>query len=181
MTAHTEVIHVMHAARGGECLCPSLTAATSSLVLVWVPIMDGLRLSDTSRSSRRDPAFRQEVIAAWGHKCVFCGYSVQLDSADLGLEAAHIQWCQAGGPDALNNGLACCSIHHQAFDRGAITVNSDRRILVSSRLYGGEKLQELFLALHGAEIRLPNRREAVPKVKFLSWHRAQVFRGEARD
>lgn len=140
-----------------------------------------LELDGDTRSTRRDAAFRSAVISAWAHQCAFCGFSVQLDNADLGLEAAHIRWCQFGGPDVINNGLACCSIHHQAFDRGAITISDEHRILVSSRLHGGGSLSELFLALHGSRLREPNRKDALPKRDFLAWHRVQVFRGEARD
>ena len=140
----------------------------------------GVALDGTERS-KRDPAFRSAVISVWGHRCAFCGYGVQLDAADLGLEAAHIRWCQAGGPDSLNNGLACCSLHHQAFDRGAITISDERRIVVSARLHGSGKLEELFLALHGTALGTPSRKEAVPKGDFVAWHRTQVFRGEARD
>ena len=141
----------------------------------------GLDLTGTSRYLRRDPAFRAAVISAWEHQCVFCGYSVQLDHADLGLEAAHIQWCQAGGPDSVSNGLSCCTVHHQAFDRGAVTISSSFRILVSSRLHGAGMLQELFVALNGREIRPPARKAALPKLVYLDWHRKQVFRGDARD
>ena len=96
----------------------------------------GLDLEATTRNLLRDSNFRRSVVAAWGHKCAFCGYAVQLDNADLGIEAAHIRWCQCGGPDTTDNGLACCSIHHQAFDRGAITISDDLLILVSSRVHG---------------------------------------------
>ena len=140
----------------------------------------GLTLDGTLRS-RRDPAFRSAIISVWDHRCAFCGFSAQLDAADLAIEAAHIRWCQAGGPDTVNNGLACCSIHHQAFDRGAITISEERRILVSSRLHGNGRLAELFVALHGSPLAVPNRKDAIPKTEFLAWHRAQVFRGEARD
>jgi putative restriction endonuclease len=140
----------------------------------------GVAIDGTDRS-RRDPVFRSEVINAWGHRCVFCGYAVQIDGADLGLEAAHIRWCQAGGPDSVNNGLACCSVHHHAFDRGAITISDERRIVISDRLYGHGKLDELFLALNGTALAAPNRKDALPKPEFLAWHRAQVFRGQARD
>jgi putative restriction endonuclease len=136
---------------------------------------------DGIERSKRDPAFRSAVISVWGHRCAFCGYGVQLDAADLGLEAAHIRWCQAGGPDSLNNGLACCSLHHQAFDRGAITISDERRIVVSARLHGNGKLEELFLALHGTALGTPSRKAALPKADFLAWHRNQVFRGEALD
>jgi putative restriction endonuclease len=141
----------------------------------------GLDLGGTSRGGRRDSEFRSAVVSAWGHRCAFCGFAVQLDNADLGLEAAHIRWCQFGGPDTIDNGLACCSIHHQAFDRGAITISEQLRILVSSRLHGSRGLDDLFLALHGSPLRAPNLKDARPKREFLEWHRAEVFRGEARS
>jgi putative restriction endonuclease len=141
----------------------------------------GLDLDGSLRSMRTDPAFRSDVVAAWDHRCAFCGFSAQLDNADIALDAAHIRCCQFGGPDTLNNGLACCSIHHQAFDRGAISISDDQQILISSRLYGHGGTDSMFLALSRAALRTPNRKGAVPKVDFLEWHRTQVFRGEARD
>ena len=141
----------------------------------------GVDLESTTRSKRRDSEFRRSVVAAWGHRCAFCGYAVQLDSTDLALEAAHIRWCQFGGPDTTDNGLPCCSIHHQAFDRGAITVSDQLKILVSSRLHGAGRLDDLFLTLHGIPLPTPSRKEAVPKREFLEWHRTEVFRGLARS
>lgn len=132
------------------------------------------------RSAKRDSSFRDAVVSVWGHSCAFCGYSVQLDRSDLGLEAAHIRWVQFGGPDAVNNGLACCSIHHQAMDRGAISVSDDGRVLVSSRVYGAAGLESNFVAIHGMPLRAPNQKSAAPKAAFLNWHRKEVFRGEAR-
>lgn len=141
----------------------------------------GLEMNSTERGARRDSRFRADIIAAWGHQCAFCGYSVQLDHSDLGLEAAHIMWCQAGGPETLNNGLACCSLHHQAFDRGGITVADDHKIIVSSRIFGNAKFRETFVTLHQRPLSSPSRKAALPRAAFLAWHRAQVFRGPARD
>jgi putative restriction endonuclease len=141
----------------------------------------GLDLEGIARSNRRDAAFRDAVVSVWGHRCAFCGFSVQLDSSDLALEAAHIRWVQFGGPDAMNNGLGCCSIHHKAFDRGAISVSDEHRILVSSRIYGNAGLESWFLALNGCQLRPPSRRDAFPQKTFLAWHRKEVFRGEVRD
>ena len=121
------------------------------------------------------------MISVWRHRCAFCGFGVQIDASDLALEAAHIRWCQAGGPDSLSNGLACCSVHHQAFDRGAITISDERRILVSCRLHGSGRLEEFFLSLHGTALAKPARKEALPDAAFLEWHRTQVCRGDALD
>ena len=164
-----ELAREILAAHFPESLHPSITCAV------------GLDLLSTTRGSRRDSDFRSTVVSVWGHQCAFCGYSVKLDNADLGLEAAHIQWCQFGGPDTINNGLACCSIHHQAFDRGAISISDQKKILVSSKLHGHGGLDSLFLALNESAIRLPNRKDAHPKREFLEWHRLQVFRGEVRS
>jgi putative restriction endonuclease len=140
-----------------------------------------LDLDAITRSSRRDSEFRRSVVAAWGHRCAFCGYSVQLDNTDLALEAAHIRWCQFGGPDTGDNGLACCSIHHQAFDRGAITISNELRILVSSQLHGSGRLNDLFITLNGSLLSVPGLKQAEPKREFLEWHRNEVFRGLARS
>lgn len=94
---------------------------------------------------------------------------------------APAQSCWAGGPDSIGNGLACCSLHHVAFDRGAMTIGEERRIVVSSRVYGGGRVEEMFYALHGMELRMPHRRAAYPRAEFLDWHRGQVFKGVARD
>ncbi len=48
----------------------------------------GVDLESTTRSKRRDSEFRRSVVAAWGHRCAFCGYAVQLDSTDLALVLA---------------------------------------------------------------------------------------------
>ena len=80
----------------------------------------------------------------------------------------------------MSNGLACCSIHHQAMDRGAISVSNDNRILVSSRVYGGGGMESNFVAIHGTPLRIPNQKRAAPKPEFLNWHRKEVFRGDER-
>lgn len=107
--------------------------------------------------------------------------SQRLDRADLGLDPAHIQWHQAGGSDIVSNGLACCTLHHQALDRGAISLTDELRILVSSRLHGGTKLEEHFVALSGHVLRAPSLADAMPKPEFLAWHRKEVFRDPPRD
>jgi putative restriction endonuclease len=138
-----------------------------------IAIAVGLELDTVIRNRQRDASFRYEVISAWGHRCGFCGYDVKLDNADLGLEAAHIRWVQSGGPDILKNGIACCAIHHQALDRGAIGMDSDFRIVVSSRLHGG--------SLQGKAMVLPSRKLAFPRKEYIDWHLREVFQGEPRD
>ena len=141
----------------------------------------GLDLTSNIRSARRDGRFRQEVINAWQHQCAFCGYNVRFDQTDLGLEAAHIMWVQAGGAELLDNGICCCVVHHHAFDRGALSISNDLRILVSSRLHGGAALARWFTELHGRPLLGPALKKASPRINFVQWHQTQVFRGPNID
>src|SRR5437588_7846441 len=54
-------------------------------------------------------------------------------SVSVGLDAAHIRWHQAGGPDREGNGLALCVLHHKLFDLGAFTVSPSGLLLVSDQ------------------------------------------------
>jgi putative restriction endonuclease len=67
---------------------------------------------------RRDPGWRSAVLQAWDRQCAFCGYDGQLAGAAVGIDAAHVRWFAFGGPDALDNGLALCALHHKLFDLG---------------------------------------------------------------
>lgn len=141
----------------------------------------GLNLEDATRNLKRDPSFRREIISVWGHRCGFCGFDVKLDRTDLALDAAHIKWVRAGGPESLTNGICCCAIHHQALDAGAIGVDDDLRILVSSEIHGGPSLASHFGVLQGNTLYLPSRTAGYPNHGYLTWHRNQVFKGAPRD
>jgi len=130
--------------------------------------------------SKRSAEFRDAVIRLYEHRCAMCGFDGRLGGADLALEAAHIMWHALGGPDAPNNGLLLCSLHHKAFDRGAVGLAADRRILVSQHLHGGSQVSQLLLDLRGRAIREPVDPTALPAERFMSWHRREVFRSPAR-
>lgn len=50
------------------------------------------------------------------------GLDLRIGNVSAGLEAAHIQWHTAGGPDVEANGLSLCALHHKLFDLGAFTL-----------------------------------------------------------
>jgi putative restriction endonuclease len=128
----------------------------------------------------RDPQFRQRVLTAYEWRCAVCGFDVRLGSVSVGLDAAHILWHQAGGPDREGNGLALCVLHHKLFDLGAFTVNADGRLLVSDQANGTEGFQEALLRHHGRPVRQAQRPEWCPEAGFLKWHLHEVFKGAAR-
>jgi len=128
----------------------------------------------------RDPAFRSRVLTAYEYRSAICGFDVRLGSLSVGIEAAHIKWHQAGGPDVEPNGLALCALHHKLFDRGAFTVSATGRIELSEQLHGGTGFRELLLAHRGQPVRPPQNPNHRPEGQFLTWHQKEVFQGPSR-
>ena len=76
-------------------------------------ILDAVGLSVdlvSSRRSQRDPNFRNAVLVAYQYRCAMCGLDLRVGSITVGIEAAHIRWHQARGPDEVNNGYALCAL-----------------------------------------------------------------------
>ncbi|QDU37630.1 hypothetical protein Mal4_19450 [Maioricimonas rarisocia] len=139
------------------------------------------RLTETVTRRKRDPDFRHRVLAVYEYGCAVCGFDVRLGRHTLGIEAAHIQWHQAGGPDAECNGLALCSLHHKAFDLGAFTIQPDSVLLVSNEAHGQQGFDEWLLRFHGRSIRRPSGDDHLPAARFLAWHQREVFKRPPRD
>jgi Type I restriction modification DNA specificity domain len=68
----------------------------------------GLSLDAESASTpeqaqrRRDPAFREKVLLACEYRCCVCVHDLRMGGHAIGLEAAHIKWFQAHGPDVVS-------------------------------------------------------------------------------
>ncbi|MGD9426931.1 phosphorothioated DNA-binding restriction endonuclease [Pantoea sp. NSTU24] len=124
----------------------------------------------------RDPRFRDMILRAYHSQCAICGYDLRLDGALVGLEAAHIRWKQYGGPCEVSNGLALCSVHHSAFDRGAIGVDEDFRIQISGGINRSPIVDQLFWAFEGHRLHLPKDKMLWPAERFVEWHQTQVFK-----
>jgi putative restriction endonuclease len=140
-----------------------------------------LRLTETVTRRQRDPEFRDRILTAYAHACAVCGFDVRLGGQMLGLEAAHIQWHQAGGPDEERNGLALCALHHKAFDLGAFTIRRDYVLLVSEQTHGRRGFEEWLLRFHDRPIRKPECDLYLPAEGFLNWHEKEVFKRPPRQ
>ncbi len=127
---------------------------------------------------RRDPAFREKVLLAYEYRCCVCGHDMRLGRQCIGLEAAHIKWVQANGPDIETNGLALCSLHHKFFDLGVFTVLPGHHRIVFSR---HAITPDRVYSLHGANLKLPPERELYPDSEYLDWHRKEVFKYPPRS
>ena len=79
----------------------------------------------------RNPGSAPAVLRAHEYRCAGCAYDGQVGKISVGIEAAHVKWFSHGGPDVIENGLSLCSLHHKAFDLGAIAISDDHKVLVS--------------------------------------------------
>jgi len=151
---------------------------------IHTDILEAINIDDAiypeSKGRTRNPIFRENVLRAYGYKCAICGFSARLENILVGIEAAHIRWFQAGGPDNEKNGLALCSLHHKLFDRGMFTLNDSLRIEVSEKANGSGNFKELVLDFHGKSIQPPIRPSYYPKNDFILWHVNEVFQGPGR-
>jgi len=141
----------------------------------------GIDLADDQPAvSKRDPRFRDHVLRAYEYRCAVCGFNVRIGNSLVGLEAAHIKWHQAGGPDIETNGIALCALHHKLFDRGAFTVSQDMKVQVSENANGTTGFKEWLLDFHNKPLNPPQAKTYFPIPQYLHWHVREVFKGPAR-
>ena len=137
---------------------------------------------EETSANTRDPNFRCEVLRAYEYRCAVCEFDLRLGDELLGLEAAHIKWHAAGGPDEIQNGLALCGFHHKALDRGAWGLQPDDRgyrILISSEVHGRSRALRWLRDYRGKGLQFPQRKDWLPAAEFVHWHRREVFRPPA--
>ena len=135
---------------------------------------------DTRLVIARSPDFRERILRAYEYSCAICGFDVRLGTVPVALEAAHIKWHQAGGPDEERNGLALCTLHHKLFDRGVFTLSNSMSVIVSEAANGTRGFQEWVVTYHGQGIRPPQRPVYYPDENSVACHVREVFQGPGR-
>ncbi|WP_433501136.1 phosphorothioated DNA-binding restriction endonuclease [Sphaerimonospora sp. CA-214678] len=131
--------------------------------------------------TRRNPAFREQVLTAYEYCCAFCGYDGWLDGIAIGLDAAHVRWWAFEGPDEPANGLCLCALHHKLFDKGVFGLTHDLTISVSREFVGRTPTaREMVLSLAGRPVREPQPGLERVEPEYIDWHNQQVFRSPAR-
>ena len=131
-----------------------------------------------SRRRARDPSFRPRVLEAYDYRCAVCELSIFMDDAPIAVEAAHIKWHQANGPDEVHNGLSLCNLHHTLFDAGAFTASQEGTVQVS-RLVEGHGMKDVLGQYATKPLLAPTLARDAPAPAFVRWHWAQVFRDKA--
>ena len=129
------------------------------------------------RRRPRNPAFSPSVLEAYSYRCAVCGFAVRSNDRSIALEAAHIKWHEASGPDEVSNGLALCALHHRLFDKGAFTVSLACRVVLA-RSVSGPGFEESLGRFASKPLALPKHVDSHPDPRFLQWHEREVFTSE---
>jgi putative restriction endonuclease len=114
--------------------------------------------------------FAKEVKGNYLNKCCITGISTQRL-----LIASHIVPWSVDEDNRLNpaNGLCLSPLFDRAFDLGLITVNADKKIIISTSIQKDKALFEYFKDFAGKKIY--THVSIPPKAEFLSWHQQNVF------
>jgi len=136
---------------------------------------------DQMQRRRRDPSFRERVLRAYKYRCCVCGFDLRIGTVSAGLEAAHIQWHNVGGPDIEANGLCLCALHHKLFDLGVFTVEpNEHRVVFSQHAITSDRGIQGALRHHGQPLHPPQHSEMLASAEYLAWNAANVFKAPAR-
>lgn len=133
------------------------------------------RIVETISRLSRAASFRDQVLAAYDHRCAVTGLQLRL------VEAAHIlPVVDERSVDLVTNGLALSSTYHRAFDHGLIYLSPDYRMRINQlqinrlqpmNLIGGLNQLRQFM---NREIFLPANPGQRPSIAFI--RRANLFR-----
>ena len=100
----------------------------------------------------------------------------ELDIPDL-LIASHIIPWSRGEKDRLNprNGLCLNALHDKAFDRGLMTITTDFKIKISSKIFAKQSvpIEKWIASFDSKNIIIPER--FVPTSQILEYHNKNIF------
>ena len=114
--------------------------------------------------------FRIAVTDAYGRACAVTG-----EHSLPALEAAHIRPYKRLGPHEIANGLLLRADLHRLFDKGYLTVTSERRLEISPRLRIDYENGRSYYPYQGRQISLPADPAIRPAQEYLSWHNENVY------
>lgn len=125
----------------------------------------------------RDTLFRREIVRLYDDTCCITGVRVSAPYSFSMIDACHIVPFYKTFNNHPTNGIALCPNLHRAFDKGAISIDDNYRVIVSQTFVENDKSNYSFKALAGKQIELPKDRSYTPDVETFAWHRKHTFKG----
>jgi putative restriction endonuclease len=117
-------------------------------------------------------AFRLVVTDLYRRRC-----AITKERTLPALEAAHIRPYADGGEHSPSNGILMRRDIHSLFDQGYVTITPDHHFEVSRRIREEFENGRHYYELHGSEITIPAKPDALPSTAALRWHNEQRFLG----
>ncbi|RDU23231.1 HNH endonuclease [Anaerosacchariphilus polymeriproducens] len=121
--------------------------------------------------------FRTSVLMAYGNQCCITG----IRKPEL-LIASHIKPWSVSDSKAERtnprNGLSLNALHDKAFDKGLITLDSEYRLIMSSKIKDvemDENTKSWFYSYEHEKIILPDK--FIPDKKFIEYHNDVIYQG----
>jgi len=117
-------------------------------------------------------AFRVLITDAYSRKCAITG-----ERTLPVLESAHIKPYAKSGPHFISNGLLLRSDIHKLFDGGYITITTELKVEISTKIKEEFENGREYYKYHGSNLNiLPNRIMDHPSHEYISWHNS-IFKG----
>lgn len=124
----------------------------------------------------RDTIFRREIVRLYDDSCCITGVRVSAPYAFSMVDACHIVPFYMTFNNHPSNGIALCPNLHRAFDKGAISIDDDYRVVISPTFVENEGSAYRLNALAGKPIELPKDVQFLPDSAALAWHRKHTFK-----
>jgi len=140
----------------------------------WTPFVAENRAVYQISRQKRDAAFRNIILANYGHTCAVSGqrfHSPRYVEAD----GAHIIGKDVRGTDDPRNGIAFSRSTHWAFDRGIFRISDQYEVVVNPRISGASIDKFPAIEMDRKKILLPKDQCYWPHPDALAWHKQEIF------
>ncbi len=124
----------------------------------------------------RDTIFRREIVRLYDDTCCITGVRVSAPYSFSMVDACHIVPFYKTFNNHPTNGIALCPNLHRAFDKGAISIDNDYRVIVSGTFLENETSPYSLKLLAETQIKLPKDERYWPDLEAFGWHRTHTFK-----
>jgi len=140
----------------------------------WAPFVAEDRAVYQISRQKRDAAFRNIVLANYGHTCAVTGQRFH-SPRHVEADGAHIIGKDVRGTDDPRNGIAFSRSTHWAFDRGIFRISDQYEIVVNPKISSASIDKFPAIEMDRKKILLPKDQCYWPHPDALAWHRQEVF------
>lgn len=124
----------------------------------------------------RNNLFKREIPKIYNQTCCMSGLRIDSVINISMIDACHIIPFSESYNDTIRNGIALCPNLHRAFDRGLISIDTNYKIVVSTK-FSESNCDYAIKQLNGKKIMLPLQQNYHPSIENIKWHNYNIFKG----